>query len=100
MEKKLPIDGLTEIEFECLRTTVLNKEALSKMDIHNLLEYLGLNTPALYSRAVVSCDEAHQHSYPCLQFTSRYDAVVYRLGEEVFRYMKKLDNIKNLAEKK
>ncbi len=100
MAKKLPIDEMTDIEFESLRTTVLNKEALSKMEIHNILEYMGLNTPALYSRAVVSCDEAHDHRYPCLQFTSRYDALVYRLGEEVFRYIKKLEDIKNLAEKK
>src|SRR3989344_1158110 len=82
--KKIPLDKLSSDGFEGLRTRlnspVLDKETLDKV---RTLTGLDHSSPNAFR---VSCDEAHRHSYKCLEFDYRLATIVERLVSEVERY--------------
>lgn len=97
MGKELPIDIMSEEEFDRIRKGRLNDNYLDELTLKLIKEMFDLNLGK--SETVrVDCDEAHAHDYRCLQVYNRGSAVVLRLVEEIERYKRKLDEIREKAE--
>ncbi|HLD15232.1 MAG TPA: hypothetical protein VJB94_01495 [Candidatus Nanoarchaeia archaeon] len=89
--ENLTIDNLTSQEFKKLVTTGFFSETLSDLtlkEIRRLFDIGKGNTGRL------ACDEAHAHSYNCIEFSDRKVAVVYRLLEEIQKYRADMEEIK------
>src|SRR3989344_5718099 len=82
--KEIPLDKLSSGGFEGLRRK-LNEPVLDQTVLDKIRDLTGLThlSPTAFR---VSCDEAHQHSYRCLEFEYRLAAIVERLVSEVVRY--------------
>ena len=97
MEKKLPIDEMSNAEYDRFVRDVLNRKYLDCPAKSCIKRAFGLhkdNTTAVR----VNCDEAHAHNNRCLEFNNRYSEVVYRLLEEIQVYRDKLSDIKNVID--
>ena len=93
MVDNLPIERLDAEGLEDIRRGILNVERLGAEEISTIRKLYDLTGNNNGARLL--CDEAHQHSYSCLEFDDPHSAVVRRLLDEVERYRSVLDNIKS-----
>ena len=99
MKKELPIDLMSNREFEDIRKNKLNSNYLDGVGRTIIRRIFDLPIETSETEIVkVNCDEAHAHSYSCLSFSNRSSAVVLRLLDEIEKYQDRLDKIKEEAE--
>lgn len=81
-----PLRDISDSQFQEFREKYLNKKRLSLEDLEMIQDAFGLIGKKNARRFRVSCDEAHAHSYECVEFKDREGAIVERLVNELKRY--------------
>lgn len=89
-EKVLPIDKLSEQEFDLIIKKYLLKPRLGTHEIQKFYRLFGLDDPEI---AHLPCNENHAHSIYCQDYSNRQAMVVDRLIEEIRRYRLTLKNL-------
>jgi len=93
MAKKIPLDEMSQEEFAEFREDYLNPRKLSLEALDEIRKLFGGTSDFTGITGRVCCDEAHLHSYACLEFYDSRTAVVTRLLDEIERYQAKLADI-------
>ncbi len=91
-KKDLPIDRMSGKESANFRRG-LDELVLTAETLREIKKAFDLN-PKDTKSVRVCCNEAHAHSYKCLEFDNNYSAIVLRLLNEIENYQARLDRIR------
>lgn len=80
---KIPIEEMTEKEFQDFKEKYLDKDKLSLEAINEIKRLFGIGQKGI---AQLACDEMHGHSYRCILYHKPQSGVVERLLLELLEY--------------